>query len=50
MEDIYSAEGLVPLGSVLCPSGRLTICDWVATGDWSPKRYHHGPMPGSPRV
>ncbi len=40
----------VSLGSVLCPSGRLTICDWVAAGVWSPRLYHHGPMPGSPRV
>lgn len=43
-------EDLVPLGTVLCPSGRLTICDWVSTGDWSPKRYHHSPTFGGPSI
>lgn len=50
MADASGGEKQIPLGSVLCPSGQLTICDWVAAGEWSPKRYHHGPMPGSPRV
>lgn len=35
---------------MLCPSGRLTICDWVATGDWSPERYRVNHSPDRPRV
>ena len=50
MESVYSDKGIVSLGSVLCPSGRLTICDWVATGDWSPTRYDVSDPPDGPRV
>ncbi|MBE7180928.1 MAG: hypothetical protein INR71_06920 [Terriglobus roseus] len=50
MTKAHINKGLVPLGSVLCPSSRLTICDWVATGDWSPKRYHVSHPPDRPGV
>ena len=45
------AARTIPLGTVLCPSGRLTLCDWVLAGDWAPD---HSPLstrdPDGPRL
>lgn len=50
MTDVSQSQDAAPLGTVLCPSGRLAICDWVMMGQWSPASRPFSPDTEGPSV